>query len=339
MIYILLSLLLFLQSYAQQELPVLVKKVKKETIKQSYKTTGILKSDKSVFIKPEVSGKVIKIFVDEGYFVEKGTPLLSIQTDKYDYQYNAQKFVVKKLESIYRYKKNLYMKKKLLFEKELISEDEYNIAKLDMETALLDLKSAEEKLKELERQKKETIVKSPFSGTIDKRFVSEGDFVNVGMKLFYLLDLDSLKLRFSLPQRFINTVKIRDSIDVEIEGIGKLKGKIVYISSSLDENSLIHYKAVLEKNELLKENMYAVVKILEKTIKGFKVPEKAVHLSKDGSFVYVVENNTTKKKVVKVLGQDYGYMFVDGLKDGDLVIVSAPFGIREGAKVYIEEIL
>lgn len=339
MIYIIL-LFFFLSSVNAQplkEIPVSVFKVKEETIKQFYKTHGVFKSDRSIFVKPEVSGRVVNILVNEGDFVERGTPLITIQTDKYDYQYSSQLYIVKKLQSIYNYKKSIYKKKKILFEKELISEDEYKVAELEMENAYNDLRSAEEKLKELKRLKEKTVIKAPFSGFIDKKLVSEGDFVNSTTSLFYLVDIDSLKLNFELPQRFVNTLKIGDRIEIGIEGIGSIKGSVSYISYSLTDNSLLRYKATPEYVEGLRENMYAVVSILEREMRGFKIPEKAIHMSQKGNFVFVVENGIAKRKEVQILEQTFGYILVSGLKEGDMVVVSAPFGIREGSKVYIEE--
>jgi len=83
--------------------------------------------------------------------------------------------------------------------------------------------------------------------------------------------------------------------------------------------------------------MYAVVSILEREMKGFKIPEKAVHMSQKGNFVFVAEDGMAKRKEVQILDQTFGYILVSGLNEGDMVIVSAPFGIRDGSKVYIEE--
>ncbi len=340
MIFIFFPLLILLNAFAQQniDIPVSVIKVKEETIKQFYRTNGVLKSDRSIYIKPEVSGRITEIFVEEGDFVEEGTPLIAIQTDKYDFQYSSQLYLVRKLKAIYSYKKNIYEKKKYLYKKELISKDEYDIAKLEMETAYNDLKSAEEKLKELERLRKETQIRTPFSGFVDKKLVSEGDFVNSNSRLFYIVDLNSLKAVFQLPQRFIKILNIGDYVDLDIEGIGKLKGRVTYVSYSLTENSLLTYKAEIEEMEGLRENMYTVVKVLEKKVKGFKIPERAVHMGQKGDYVFVIKGGVVKKKRVEILGQTYGYLFVKGLKDGDMVVVSTPFGIREGSKVRVEEI-
>ncbi|NPA51413.1 MAG: efflux RND transporter periplasmic adaptor subunit [Aquificae bacterium] len=340
MLYIIpyLIILIFCQSHAQK-LPVTVIKIKETKIVQYYKTNGIIKSDKSVYIKPETTGKVIKLFVQEGTPVKKDQPLIAIESNKYDYQVSSQEHLIKKLQTVYNYKKNLFQKKKILYQKQLISEDEFNLAKLDMETSLQDLKSAQEKLKELKRLQKETVVKAPFQAIVDKRLVSQGDLVNPNTKLLYLVDLTKLKAQFQLPQRFIKRLKIGDKIDIYIEGAGKKVGKITYISSSLSENSLIQYKADIIDKKSLKENMYAVIKILEKSLKGFKIPEKAVYMHKDGNFVYVVENNIVKKRKVEIISQEFGYLFVKGeLKNADLVIVSAPFGLKEGKQVQIEEI-
>jgi len=338
-VYIILTLIFIYISYGK-EISVDVVKVKKTTTSVYYKTDGKVVADKSVKVKPLISGRIINIYIKEGQKVKKGDILAKIETDSYNFQYNSQLYTVKKLEEIYNYNKSIFEKKQFLYKKGLISEEEFLLAKRNFETSKDDLKSAKERLKELEKNLKETDIKAPFDGIVDKKYISEGDYITPATNLFYILDPKSFKFVFYLPQRFIKTVKLGKIVYINIENIGNFKGKIEYISYSLTNENMIKIKASLKETPYLREGLYGTVKVKEKEVKGFIVPERTVFLKGKETYVLKVENNKTKKVDIKIIGQKKGYFIVKGnIKDNDLIILNAPFGIKENLPVKVEEVL
>lgn len=332
-------MLLFLISisYAKEAL-VNVITLKKEKIPIYYETNAVLKADRYVNLKPLVSGRITKIYVNEGDKVKKGQILAKIEKDEYNFQYNQQLHQVKKLEEIYKYNLSVYKKNKFLYEKQLISEDQFLLAKRNLETSLEDLKSAQEQLKKLEKNLKETDLRAPFNGILDKKFVNEGDIVNQSTNIFYIVDPKSLKVVFYLPQRFVKIIRLRDKVKVNIPSIDSFEGKISYISFSFNNENMIKVKADIKQNPLLKEGLYGKVKIKEKDIEGFLIPEKAVHFEENGAYVLIIQNGKAKKVDIEIVGKKGSKLIATGdLKSGDKVILEAPFGIQERVKVKIEE--
>ncbi len=331
----LIPFLVFYFSFAK-EYVVNVINPKSKVVPIYYTANAVLKADIFVNLKPEVSGRILEIFVKEGDKVKKGQILAKIETQQYDYRYKAQLFTVKKLEEIYNYNKSIFKKKEFLYKKGLISEDEYLLAKKNLETSYNDLMAAKQQLKDIEKQLKETNIKAPFDGILDKKFINIGDYVTPATNLFYLLDPNSINAVFYLPQRFIKNLKLGKRVDIFIEGIGKIKGKISYISYSLTPENLIEVKADLPATNLFKDGMYAKVKIVEKNIKAFVLPEKAVFMKGDENYVLKVENGKTKKVKVIIVDQKSEFLIVKGnLKENDNIVFEAPFGIKEGMKVKI----
>ena len=337
MIMRILILLLFIFSISySKEYVVNVINPKLEKIHIYYKTNAVLKADISVNLRPEISGRVLNIYVKEGEKVKKGQILAKIETERYSYQYKAQEFTVKKLEEIYNYNLSVFKRKEFLYKKGLISEDEYLLAQKNLKASYNDLMAAKNQLKEMQRQLKETQIKAPFDGILDKRFINVGDYVNPSTNLFYILDPKSIKAVFYLPQRFVKIVKLGDILDINVQSLGNFKGKISYISYSLTPENLIEIKADLPQNNIFKEGMYAKVKVLEKEVQAFVLPEKSVFMKDKENYVLKVENGKTKKVKVDIIDQRPGFLIVKGnLKENDNVVFEAPFGIKEGMKVKI----
>ena len=332
---IILLLIVFIYTFSAYAVEVKVFTPKKEKIIIYYETDGYLIADKKVEIKPEISGIVEQIFIKEGQFIKKDQKLAKIKQTQLNFQLERQNFLIQKQKENLNYLKTVFERKKFLYEKKLISEDEFLQAKRNYLTALQDLNALESQLKEIQDQLLKTIIKAPFDGYLDKKFVNIGDFVSSNTKLFYLYDLKSIVLNFYLPQRFLSIVKKHQEITFKLNKENHT-AKIFYISNSLTKNGLLQIKAKLRDLNLIYENVYVKVLFPEKIIEGYILPEMAVHMKKSKVFVYVVKNGKVKVKTINILSQKYGKIITDTFFSQDeKVVLEAPFDIKEGIDVKI----
>lgn len=311
----------------------------KQEIQIYYTANAILQAKTSATLKPQVSGRVEKIYVEEGSFVKAGQPLALIQAEKEQYQLESQISVINQLEANYLNKKAIYERRKQLYEKELIAKEELDNAKTDMEVALNQLNSAKATLKEYSRQKNETVIRAPFNGILDKRYISIGDYVDSQKEMFYILKLNPIWAVIQLPQDYVKNIKLGQEVEVGVDGVGIRKGKVDYISSSLNENNLIVVKILMDnKDGLLKENMFAKAKIPIGKVEGYKLPESAVQLAGKENFIYTVENSKAKPIPVKVITQEFGNVYVMAdLKPSDKVIISNLMNVKPNMSVKVIE--
>jgi len=120
-------------------LPVEAKIIKPQRIENIIKITGAILANESVALKSEISGKVERIYFQEGQRIKKGDLLLSINDDEIVAQLERLKYTQKLNEDIE------YRQRQLL-EKEAISREEYEIALTTLNTTQSDIKETEARL-------------------------------------------------------------------------------------------------------------------------------------------------------------------------------------------------
>jgi RND family efflux transporter MFP subunit len=89
------------------------------------------------------------------------------------------------------------------------------------------------------------------------------------------------------------------------------------------------------KDRLLKPGMVGRVRILGRTYsKAVMVPSSALLRLQNGIFAMIVENGVARQRIVKVgASTEEKTQILEGLKAGDLLIVSGAFQVSDGTKV------
>lgn len=310
----------------------------KEEVEIYYTVKGSFEAVKEVYLKPEVSGIVEKIFTDEGRFVKEGEKLLKIE-DKF---LNLE---LKRLEASYRellanleYYRAFYERRKNLYERELISKESFEEAGKLLKTSEEEVKALQAQIQDAKLRISKSTVRAPFSGYVAKRFVSEGDYVNPSTNLFHIVSLNPIRLSFSIPQEHLSKLEKEAIISAEVEGVGEIKGKVSYLSPVLTQERTITVKADFQNPEgKIKPGMFAIVKLLVGKREAFKVPEQAITLLGNKKVVWKVENGRAVPVEVELLKTEGGYAYVLGnLKEDDKIAVENAYLLRPGAKVSLQ---
>ncbi len=339
-----LSILLLLLSCDKAERPkgsstervVEVKTVKLRPVTYTlrYETNGYLEAVEEADVRPLVSGRVKKIFVEEGSWVKEGELLLKIEDKDYRALYREALWSLREAMESYENQLKIYERRKRLYEKELISREEFEEAKTKLET----LKARVERIKATVEKRRidveRTQLKAPFSGYVVKRFVSIGDLVNPSTVCYRMVKPYPLRFVFKVPQEIALFLKRGTPIEVFVEG-RSLKADVEYISPSADENRLVTVKARIDnRNRILKPGMYGRVSFGYKKVKAFLVPEHAVQLFQEQSFLWVVRDSRAVRVPVRVVGHEDGTSVVLGsIKEGERVVVENLMFLKEGQRV------
>ncbi len=143
--------------------PVEAKIINPERIENVIRVTGAIIANESVALNIEISGKIEKIYFQEGQRVKKGDLLLTINDDEIVAQLERLKYTQKLNEDMeYRMRQ--------LLEKEAISREEYDISLTTLNTTLSDIKEREARIAKHK-------LYAPFDGIIGLRQVSEGSYI------------------------------------------------------------------------------------------------------------------------------------------------------------------
>ena len=305
---------------------------KTETINHFSKFQGIIKTDQNMILYPEFSGRVAKIFVEEGDVVKKGQALAKIDDGGL---YNELKLV----ESQAKLAKTIYERQSKLWNDKIGSEIQYLEAKTNYEIQNNRLKSITESLAK-------TTITAPFSGTIDEIFIEEGNLVSPPMmpdqgNAFRIINLNELYVESVIPESFIGKIKKGAEVQVEIPVLNKSFNSLIKHSvSSINQLSrTFKIEVSVPKNNLdLIPNLNVEVNVLDYTnSQAILVPESIVSEDSDNNkFLFTVLNNKAKKTIVETGYTQNGMIEITiGLDVNEIVINEGGRIVKDGQNVKI----
>lgn len=156
-----------------------------------------------VDISSKVSGKILKINIDEGSNVEAGDVIAEI--DKKEYE--AQLFGVK---SACTYAEDQYKRAKELFKKDFISKSNFDAAKSAYQAAKAKLDLAQIQLND-------TTIVSPIKGVVLTKAVEEGELAIAGSIIATVANLDSLDVTVYISEKNLGKIRLGQQVNIFVD--------------------------------------------------------------------------------------------------------------------------
>lgn len=297
--------------------------LKSEKFNHYVELQGNVKSDKLLIIYPEFSGILNKIYVSSGEKVVKGQLLATIQD-------GGLKEQLSQLEISYNLTKTTFERQERLWTQNIGSEIQFLQAKSMFEAQ----KNGVEQLK---KQIEKTIIKAPFSGTIDNVIAKEGEVVYPGRSnIMLLLNMDSMYVESNVPEKYLNSIYKGKDAKLEFPLIGKyLNTSIRQAGNFINPNNRT-YKIELDipKNNLnIKPNLNTKVRVNDYTSdNAILIKEGVISIdSNNDKYVYKIERKEKKtyvsKTIIKIGENDGNHIEVlSGLSENDEIVSE---GIRK----------
>lgn len=299
-----------------------------EKISNRVFATGTVLANEEVELRSEISGKVILIPFKEGSFVNKGDLLIKIN----DADLQAQ---LRKAESKVKLSEEKEFRQRQLRDGNLISQEEYDntVGELNINKADCDL---------IKAQVEKTEIKAPFSGVIGLRSVSEGSYVTPAIVMARLQNLNSIKVDFSIPERYFSLVKTGDELEFKISGSSQLfKAKVYAIEPRIDPGTrTLQIRAICSSayRELIPGAFANVELSLKEINDAILIPTVSIVPELKGQRVYLYKNGVVVPQSVEIgIREEAQVQIVSGLSNGDTVITSGILQIRPKSKVIISE--
>lgn len=315
-----------------------------------------LNQNKTAHISSLVEGKVLSLLTDLGDYVQKGQPLLIL---------NSPQFSRAKAE-FFQSKTNLNLKQKeferakLLFEQKAIEKKEflrreaayseaiiqfdcskYNLHSLGFSSDHLDslikkYESLSDSSSSLEFSDPYLSIPSPLSGKIIFRDAIIGEHIDPKKILFTVSNLSSAWAILDAYEKDLPFIK-KDSfvkIKLSLYPDKEFEGKITYISDTIDEKlrtTKVRVE-VVNKDHLLKPNMFIVATIenKNKTEKLLIVPEEAVQNMNGKKIVFIPEEKEIFiPQEVKITEKiDDNIIIAEGLRLGQEIVIKGAFYLK-----------
>ena len=310
---------------AQGGLPAEVIKVQPETLYRTINSIGNLKANQSVVLSPEVSGRIKAIGFEDGTQVDKQDTLFQLDN-------STQKALLNEARARVKLSNTEYKRMKKLFKQKVASET-------DLDSAAANVSINQSQAEYAKAQLDKLTIKAPFKGMIGLHDLGVGDYVNAGQDLVRLVELNTLKFDFALPETYLSQVKLGQNIIISTPAFpGKTyQGVVSAIAPALNEETRsLMVRAVIQNASLeLRPGLFAnVILEVSKNDNAILVPEQA--LIPQGQQYHVMK--VVEGKVVQVpvtIGQrrKAEVELVSGVSAGDVVIIAGQMKLRSGAPV------
>jgi membrane fusion protein, copper/silver efflux system len=172
---------------------------------------------------------------------------------------------------------------------------------------------------------------SPIAGTVIRKPVVEGQYVEEGMTLFELADLSRVWVIASVSEQDIRSVRMGEPVEVALDAYPGLvwKGRVAFVEPLLDPDSrTVRVRAELVNPEgTLKPNMYARIALTQASREALAVPTSAVLFTGKHPRVWVeTEPGHFAPRVVSV-GLTSGAFteILSGAGEGEMVAATGGF--------------
>ena len=317
----------------------------------SYPAT--IKGKQDVEIRPQVSGFITKVCVDEGSIVRKGQVLFIIDPTQYEAAARSAKAAVATAEAAVSTQQITVDNKRALNKKNIISDYDLAMAENSLASAKAQLASAKAQLISAEQNLGFTNVKSPSDGIVNDIPYRLGSLVSpsITTPLTIVSDITEMYVYASLTEKeLLELVRKDGSQSAAVETYPEVqlqlsdgstydqKGKIETISGVINANTgAVSIRATFpNSNHLLRSGGMGNLIIPYHMENALVVPQKATTEIQDKKFVFLQQpDNTVKMNEITILNIDNGqeYVVTSGLKQGDLIVIENVGTLKDGQTI------
>ncbi|MBD2704336.1 efflux RND transporter periplasmic adaptor subunit [Spirosoma sp. BT702] len=292
-------------------------------------SSGSLLAAEQVDIYPELSARITQLNIQEGRPVTKGELLVKL----FDADLKAQ---LQKLQAQADNARRTEERNKQLLARGGISQQEYDIVTTNLQSSLADIELVKANLQRTE-------IRAPFSGVIGLRNVSPGAVITPNTLIARLQQVSSLKLDFSIPEKYGPYVRSGSVISFLVDGAKKPSGGVVYaIEPGVEEQTRnLRIRARVNNTSLqYRPGTFARVTLTVQNEQSLVVPTQAVIPQTRTNQVILVKNGKAVFKDIKTGLRTAGTIQVlSGLNAGDTVATTGLLFLKPDAPVKVGKVI
>lgn len=325
-----------------QGTPVTTTQITRDTVIVTEEAMGWIEAKVNPMVAAEVSGRIEKVYFDTGQIVKAGETMLKVNNEQQRLEKKALQSDIDRLEALIVNQKKTVQRYRNLLNKKSISQERFDNAKVKLTTLKEQLTGARSRLADNRRRLAKTSVFAPVGGWIEKRLVSEGDFVRPGTPLFKMVTDQFLRVVLPFPENVAAKIAT---------------GQAVKLTSPLSHDRIIEARidqirpAVNIHSRALEVIIYLEnpgswrpggtingTVTLERHENGLLVPTRSLVRRPAGMVVYALENGIARQHRVTI-GQRQQDLteITSGLTGTENIIVDGAGFLSDGAKVVEKE--
>jgi len=356
-----------------------VQAVREDIVRRNVDIVGTLAAADEVVVSAETDGTVSRILADLGDRVQAGQALIELDREKRQYSLDQQKATLTRALATYgatepgqlppieqtpdvqkaaaelEQAKQNYQRTQTLQQRQLVAQQLLDDAKATLQAkqagydaalqnarnlrAEIDVANATMKL--ADRQLRDTFIRAPFDGYVQKRLVSQGELVKAQAPVMSVVRVDPLKVEAEIPERMAPWIKTGSPMVLNVDAYPDrtFTGSLTRISPSVNtQTRAFSFEGRVPNGEaLLKPGTFVRVHIeTAREDKVVTVPYASLQYRYGVNRVFVVNGDALAVHELKV-GDRLGERIevLSGVKAGDQIVVSDVEKLTDGMKVNV----
>jgi RND family efflux transporter MFP subunit len=357
--------------------PVKIEAVRQETVKRVVELVGTLAAVDQVTISSEADGKVSRILADLGDRVTAGQTLIQVDREKQQYNFDQQKATleralaqlgapdpqhlpaieqtpdVQKAAADLAQAKQAFDRAAELFKRTLVPQQtlddagtalqskqaSYDLSLQNSKNLRASIQASEASMKLADRQLRDTEIRAPFDGIVEKRLVNLGELVKTQMPVMAVVRVDPLKVIAEIPEKMAPWIKDGQPVQLHVDAYPDQTfiGKVSRISPAVNTATrAFPFEALVPNPDaMLKPGTFARVHIESGKIDNvLTLPFTAMQYRYGVNRVFVVNGDKLAMRELTV-GDRLGERIeiLTGVKAGEQVVATDVDKLVDGARV------
>lgn len=304
--------------------------VQTQVISETIEIPGTIVADEATEIHPEVSGRIIGLYVREGSYVSKGALLAKL----YDADLQAQLRKVQVQLQIAQQTESRYDQLEKIGG---ISKEDYAATALQVNNLRADIDI-------LRTSIAKTQIRAPFGGKLGLKQVSTGAYVTPQSVIATIQKTSNLRIDFNVPEKYTSQLKMGQFVNFTVEGSKRNYSAVVAATQSGIEQTTrtltIRAKVQGDQTGLVPGGFAKVKMSFEPDPNALMIPTQAIIPQARGKKVALYKGGTANfVDVITGVRDSSNVQITSGLNKGDTVIVTGLLSVKPDATVTINKIV
>jgi len=305
---------------------VIARRLEPQAFIDRYTALGTAQANESIEVTVRSSSVVTRIDFREGQRVNAGQMLVELDTRQEAASLSLAEAQLKQAESQYR-------RSQALAATNVVSAADLEQLEANLAVARAQVNGARARLDTLS-------VRAPFAGVVGLRKISLGDLVSPDTVITTLDDVSTIKLGFSIPETFMDTVRTGMPISAvtTVYPDRQFVGEVTSIDSRVDPvtRSVAVIATLPNAGGTLKPGMFMTVSLEKHRDKVLLIAEESLMPREGRQYVFVIEDGKAAEREVIIGGRTPGFAEIrSGLNAGALVVTEGTQRLHEGTPVSV----
>lgn len=303
--------------------------VKTGAVSEPLELPGALLPMEETEIHPEVNGRIVGLYLNEGAIINKGALMVKL----FDGDLQAQ---LKKLKVQLQIAEKTEERSRELLKINGISQQDYDLSFLQVSNIKADMELIQTNIAKTE-------IRAPYSGKIGFRNVSMGAYITPATIVTTIRQVSQLKLQFSIPEKYASKIINGQLIPFSVAGSNqKFLAKVYATESIVSETTRgLNIRCLVQQsNSALVAGGFAKVDMdFAKNNNAILVPSQAILPQARGKKVVLYRDGIAVfADVVTGVRDSANVEIISGLTPGDTIVTTGLLGIRPDAKIKLSKV-